>query len=195
MDPITFKDYSGHPDQSIRSKIIEFIQTLVVFLAIGTAVYLFIAQPHKVSGSSMFQTLHDGDYIITNKISYRFSEPKKGEIIVFKDPGNSDEDYIKRIIGKEGDVVKLSTGKVFVNGEAIREPYLGRDAYSEPGAFLAEDQEVIVPQNHFFVLGDNRIASSDSRQWGFIGRDEIIGKALIRYWPINYVGLIKAAEY
>lgn len=190
MDPT----YEETP--TIQSKIIEFIETLVVFLAIGTAVYLFIAQPHKVSGSSMFPTLHSGDYIITNKIEYKITQPKRGEIIVFKSPRDADSvDFIKRIIGLPGDRVKVENGHFYINDALLAENYLQSTILTLPGAFLREGEEVVVSPDHYLVIGDNRMASSDSREWGFISREEIIGKAFLRYWPITSFGLIYSATF
>ncbi|MBI3485648.1 signal peptidase I [Candidatus Daviesbacteria bacterium] len=194
MDPI-YINYNQE-ETGLRYKIVEFIQTLVVFAAIGTAIYLFIAQPHKVSGSSMFPTLKTGDYIITNKIGYRLEQPKKGEIIVFKNPREESQDFIKRIIGVPGDRVKIEGGHFFVNDQQLSESsYLESSVYTSSGAFLREGEEITVSPNHYFVAGDNRLASSDSREWGFVTREEIIGKAFFRYWPLSAVGIINSASY
>lgn len=189
MDPIYSGDFQ-EPGPSLGAKVIEFIQTLVIFLAIGTAIYLFIAQPHRVSGQSMYPTLENGDYILTNKIGYTFGEPQRGQIIVFKEPRDESLDFIKRIVGIPGDRLKIQNGRVFLNGEVLEEAYLNPSVTTLPAAFLKEGQEVIIPEKRYIVVGDNRLASSDSREWGFITRDEIIGQAFFRYWPINSIGLI-----
>lgn len=192
MDPI----YNSYTESSsLKIKIIEFIQTAVVFAAIGTTIYLFIAQPHKVSGSSMFPTLHTGDYIITNKVNYRLNDPKRGEIIVFKNPREESQDFIKRIIGLPGDKVRVEKGHIFVNDVQLNESYLISSVITLPGSFLKEDSDEIVSKDHYIVIGDNRLASSDSREWGFISREEIIGQAFFRYWPLISIGLIKSAQY
>ncbi len=178
---------------SLSAHIIDFIQTLVVFAAIGTAIYLFIAQPHKVAGSSMFPNFHDGDYIITDKLSYRFSQPKEGDIVVFKNPLDESQDFIKRIIGLPGDKVKVDGGHVYVNGTMISEPYLKNDVITQGQNFLQDGDEKTVPPDHYFVLGDNRTRSSDSREWGFIKRDELIGKVFLRYWPKETFGFYPAS--
>lgn len=185
-----FTNYTS-PGPSFGAKVVEFIQTLVIFAAIGTAVYLFIAQPHKVSGSSMFPTLHTGDYIITNKIGYRFNEPKRGQIIVFKNPREESQDFIKRIIAVPGDTVKVQDGHIFVGNKMLDEPYLDSSIITLPGSFLREDQEILVPPDRYIVIGDNRMASSDSREWGFITKEEIIGKTFLRYWPLTTFGMVK----
>lgn len=189
MDPIYSGDFQ-EPGPSLGAKVIEFIQTLVIFLAIGTAIYLFIAQPHRVSGQSMYPTLENGDYILTNKIGYTFGEPQRGQIIVFKEPRDESLDFIKRIVGIPSDRLKIQNGRVYLNGEVLEEAYLNPSVTTLPAAFLKEGQEVIIPEKRYIVVGDNRLASSDSREWGFITRDEIIGQAFFRYWPINSIGLI-----
>lgn len=180
---------------TIQAKIAEFIESIVVFAAIFIVIWLFVAQPHKVSGSSMHPTLVSGDYILTNKLSYRVFEPKRGEIIVFKNPKGT-EDFIKRIMGSAGDRVKIAGGKVFINGDQLQEEYLDSTVNTNAiGGFMREGEEVEIPKGEYLVFGDNRVASSDSREWGFITTDEIIGKAFFRYWPLREIGLIKSASF
>lgn len=194
MDYLPTEGYSEEPKPKIGSKLAEFIQTLAVFAAIAVAVYVFIGQPHKVFGSSMFPTLHSGDFILTDKITYRLADPKKGEIIVFIHPNpkqiSESDDYIKRIIATPRDSVRVQDGSVYVNGEKISEPYLQASPFTSPGSFLREGEEIEVPADNFVAFGDNRSASSDSREWGFLTRDEIIGKAIFRYWPPSAIGTI-----
>lgn len=193
MEP-NFGDYT-QTKTNFGSKVVEFIQSVAIIGAIGLAIYLFIAQPHKVSGSSMLPTLLTGDYIITNKVGYRFSSPQKGQIIVFKNPRKETEDFIKRIIGIPGDKVKILNSKIIVNGKELEENYLDETIITNPRSFLKEGEEIIVPEGRYFVMGDNREASSDSREWGYITKEEIIGQALFRYWPITSFGVILAAQY
>ncbi len=185
MDP----DYD-QPQPSLKSHLIEFIQTLVVFLAIGSVIYLFAVQPHKVSGCSMCPNFHTGDYILTDKLTYRFSEPKRGDIIVFKNPRNEDQDFIKRIIGVPGDKVMLKNGRVYLNGQQLNEQYLEPNLTTNPGAFLTDLQEITVKEDNLIVFGDNRPGSSDSREWGYLPNSDLIGKAFFRYWPREVIGLI-----
>lgn len=188
--------YQSEPDKkptSFREHVVDFFQTLVVFAAIGTAIYWLVAQPHKVSGSSMFPNFKNGDYIITDKVSYRFSEPQRGDIVVFKNPKDETQDFIKRIIGIPGDKVKVESGKIYLNGNELTEPYLAETIFTNPGSFLQEGGEITVEPDHYITIGDNRPASSDSREWGFITRDEIIGKVFFRYWPATEIGIYPAA--
>lgn len=184
--------HQEEPKIPLRTHIVELFQTLVVFAAIGTAIYWLIAQPHKVSGSSMFPNFKDGDYIITDKVTYRLSEPTRGDIIVFKNPRDESQDFIKRIIAVPGDRIKVSSGKVYLNGKLLDEPYLNDQIVTNSGSFMKEGEEVEISPNHFIVLGDNRSHSSDSREWGFIQMNEIIGKVFFRYWPANEIGLYPA---
>lgn len=191
MEPIILGEQRKSFFDNLKDHIIELIQTLVIFGAIFTVIYLFVAQPHKVSGNSMLPTLHSGDYILTDKLSYRFGSPKQGDIIVLKNPRDESQDFIKRIIALPGDIIKIEVGQVFVNDKDVVEKYLPNDFKTRSGAFLVEGQIVKVGSNQYFVLGDNRNHSSDSREWGGITREEIVGRAFFRYWPPQSFGLIK----
>lgn len=183
---------STAPKPSLASHLIEFIQTLVIFAAIASAIYLFAAQPHKVSGASMDPNFKNGDYIITDKLTYRFAEPKRGDVVVFKNPKDTSQDFIKRIIGIPGDLVEVSGSHIFLNGRQLNEPFLKSGVTTKSGFFLQEDEEIVVPGNRYVVLGDNRPNSSDSREWGFIAKNEIIGRVILRYWPQDGIGLFPA---
>lgn len=178
--------------ENLRSHIIDFIQTFVVFGAIFTLIYLFVAQPHKVSGNSMIPTLHSGDYILTDKLSYRFGQTKRGDIIVLKNPRDESQDFIKRIIAVPNESIKLEKNSVYINNQLLLEPYLPPDTNTRAGAFLLEGTQVKVSPNQYYVFGDNRSHSSDSREWGGVTREEIVGRAFFRYWPLQSFGLIKS---
>lgn len=188
------EDYFGPQEnkgffENLKSHIIDFIQTLVVFGAIFALIYLFVAQPHKVSGNSMVPTFKNGDYILTDKLSYRFGTPKKGDTIVLKNPRDETQDFIKRIIATPGDTLKIDNSKVYVNGQNLSESYLPAGTLTRTGSFLTEGSEVKVGINQYFVFGDNRQHSSDSREWGAVTKEEIIGKVFFRYWPLKSFGL------
>lgn len=191
MDEDYLSEQATAPKQSLTSHVLEFIQTLVIFGAIASAIYLFIAQPHKVSGKSMYPNFDNGDYIITDKITYKFEEPKRGDVVVFKNPKDESQDFIKRIIGIPGDKIMVEGGDVFLNGEKLEQPFL--DSVTTPsGLFLQDGQERVVPEGEYAVLGDNRPNSSDSREWGFLPKKEIIGRVFVRYWPKTTIGLFPA---
>jgi signal peptidase I len=177
------------PVNKAGESLVDFIQTLVLFGAIFAIIYLFIAQPHKVSGNSMLPTYKDGNYILTDKISYHFNQPKRGEVIVLKNPKNEEQDFIKRIIGLPGDSVRVSGGKVYVNDQLLDEKYLPIGRPTPPNNFLKEGETRVVKTNEYIVMGDNRQFSSDSREWGTITTEEIVGKVIFRYWPLNELGL------
>ena len=169
---------------------VDLIQTFVVVGAIFAITYLFIAQPNKVSGNSMVPNFHDGDYILTEKITYKFGEPQKGDTIVLKNPRNTEQDFIKRVIGTPSDTIAVQNDSVYINGQKINESYLPRGTETEGGKFLREGESLRIGINLYFALGDNRGASSDSREWGPVTKDNIIGKVFLRYWPPKDFGLI-----
>lgn len=169
---------------------IEFIESVVVVGAIFALLYLFVAQFHKVSGLSMFPTYNNADFLITEKVSYRFRNPQKGEVIILKNPRDESQDFIKRIIAVPGDTIEVVNNSVFVNGQKIQENYLPSGTLTNSGAFLTEGAAVKAGDNQYFVFGDNRNHSSDSREWGAVTKKEIIGKAFFRYWPPKSIGLL-----
>ena len=137
----------------------------------------------------------NGEFLLTDKVTYRFNPPQRGDVIVFKAPVNEEDDYIKRIIGLPGETVSIKNGHVYINGKMLEENYLASTLYTSGGLFLPNDKEVVVPQDHFFVLGDNRPYSSDSRAWGFVPKQNIIGRAWLVYWPPQKAGLTPKVEY
>ena len=177
--------------QSLKTHVIDFIQSVVVIGAIFALIYLFIAQPHKVSGNSMVPTFHNGDYILTDKVTYRFTNPQRGDIIVLKNPRNENQDFIKRVVAFPGDSIKVEDGQLYINDLLVQELYLTPNTQTNPGNFLQDSRKVKVGPNQFFVFGDNRDASSDSREWGAITKEEIVGRVIFRYFPLNAFGIIK----
>ena len=174
---------------------LDILEVVVFAIAIFLFIYLLVLQPHKIKGDSMQPNYPDGKFLLTDKLSYRFGQPKRGDVVVFEAPGAQGEEYIKRIIGLPGEKVSVKSGSVFIDGQKLNESYLNNNLYTSPGTFLSENQEVKVPDDNFFVLGDNRSASSDSRAWGFIHKTKITGRAWIIYWPPERVGLVKATSY
>lgn len=185
---------------SFWAVIIDIVETLVVAAAIFVIVYLFLLQPHQVKGASMKPNFHDGEYILTDKISYRFNQPNRGDVIIFKSPTDPDVDFIKRIIGLPGEKIKISDGKIVIindqnkNGFTLTEPYKINGPTSG-GKEAPQNTEVKIGENQYFVLGDNRLESFDSRSWGNLPKANIIGKAWLRYWPLNKFGFVKHPKY
>ncbi len=171
------------PPSQARRILVETIQTiflaLVLFLAIN-----FVSARIRVDGSSMEPTFHDGDYVVVNRLAYKFGAIQRGDVIVFPPPQNKEVDYIKRVIGLPGDHVSILDGMVYLNNHPISEPYL----MEKPVGNYAER---VVPEGSVFVMGDNRNHSEDSRVWGFLSIDTIIGKAIFRYWPFNLLGIVQ----
>lgn len=154
----------------------ELFSTALISLTIFFIFYIFLVQPHRVKGESMTPNFEDGELILTEKVSYRFSTPKRGDVIVFKAPGQNKVDYIKRIIGLPGDHLEINEGSIFINGKRLIEDYEIQVTESEVN--------LVIGDNQYFVLGDNRSASSDSRVFGPIDKSAIEGRAWVVYWPI-----------
>lgn len=143
----------------------------------------------------MEPNFHDSEYLLTDKVTYRFGDPERGDVIVFKAPPTHTDEFIKRIIGLPGDSVKVEDGKVFVNDVELLEPYLMDGQRTLPGKFLPDGVSKTVPANSYFVMGDNRDHSLDSRNLGFIDRQYITGKAWFVYWPPSSVGNVPHPTY
>lgn len=170
----------------------DVLEVIVLAVGIFLIVYLLILRPHKIKGASMEPNFPDGEYLLTEKISYYRSDPKRGDVIVFKPPISEDE-FIKRIIGLPGDTIMILNGKIFVNNNELKEDYIKVDSY--PGNFLSEGEKYEVPEGNYFVMGDNRPHSSDSRAWGPITKKVISGKAWVIYWPMKLSGLVQSPVY
>lgn len=147
---------------------------------------LFVYQPVKVEGGSMEPSLEDQERIFINKLVYRWESISRGDIVVFRYPRDTRKSFIKRVIGLPGDRIRITYGHVYVNGQAIAEPYV-------PGDFLDTRSypESVVPANTYFVLGDHRSMSNDSRDFGAVPRNNIYGKAVFGYWPVEKVGVLR----
>ncbi|GAB6137678.1 signal peptidase I [Halanaerobaculum tunisiense] len=161
----------------------EYLESIVWAIIISTFLIVFVVQAFYIPSGSMKPTLQPGDRIFANKLIYRFRDPQRQEIIVFKYPVNPQRKFIKRVIGLPGDKIKIVGGQVYVNGEQLTEEYTLEKSY-------ADYQEVKVPANNYFVLGDNRNNSEDSRFWGFVPRENIVGKASLLFWPLTRIKLL-----
>ena len=174
--------------EKVKKEIFEWVKVFALAIVFAFIITQFI-KPTLVRGDSMYSTLEEGDYLIINRMSYKFKEPQRGDIIVFKSDlqqeDGSSKDLVKRVIGVSGDTVKIENSKVYVNGEELVEPYIN-DEVTEG------DIDTVVPENLVFVLGDNREISLDSRydSVGFIDDSDILGKVFIRLYPFNKIGLL-----
>lgn len=165
--------------------VLDILETLILAVVLYFGINAVSARV-RVDGFSMRPTLEDGEYILVNKLAYKTGEPERGDIVVFVFPVNPQEDLIKRVIGLPGETVSVHNGVVSVNGAPLAEPYI-----ASPPAY---DGDWVVPEGQLFVLGDNRNDSRDSHQWGLLPIENVIGRAVIIYWPpeqwqvINYNG-------
>lgn len=170
--------------------VYEFIEAFVISASIFVVVYLFLMQPHQVKGSSMFPTFKDQEYLLTDKVTYKSRLPKYGDVVVFKAPINENFDFIKRVIAVAGDTVMVKDGKVFVNDKMLDEFYLPSEYTTSPGQFLKEGESFLVPEGTVMTFGDNRDHSSDSRDWGPVPLQNIVGRVFFRYWPTKVAGVV-----
>ncbi len=136
----------------------------------------------------MFPNFQDQEYVLTNLITLRFSPLVRGDVVVFKAPPDPTKDFIKRVVGLPGDTIMVKDGSVYVNGQLYDESsYLKPDVKTYGGTFLSDNNTITVPQGEYFVMGDNRPYSSDSREWGFVPQTNLIGKSFFIYWPLNEI--------
>ncbi|MFH0755622.1 MAG: signal peptidase I [bacterium] len=201
---------SPNKTQKIKESIKEILYIIILSLIIVLPIRIFIAQPYIVSGASMDKTYQSGNYLIINEIFYRFKEPKRGDVIVFKAPPptlilqnlpiNKTIYYIKRIIGVPGDTVEINGDEVKIyneenlEGKILSEPYVYINKLIPSPLFSNIKLKIILKNDEYFVMGDNRHNSSDSRLWGILPRKNIIGKSDIRLFPINKIS-ISPGEY
>ena len=178
---------SGEKGRSAAGATLSWFRDLFLSVLIAIVVILFLYQPVKVEGTSMMPSLQNDERIFINKFVYRFgiSDIGRGDTVVFLYPNDPSKSYIKRVIGIPGDDVKIDDGTVFVNGKALAEPYVAQD-YRDQITW----GEQTVPADKYFVLGDHRSSSNDSRSWGYVPRQNIYGKAVFVYWPLEDLGAV-----
>jgi len=180
----------------------DLVKILVIALVIIIPFRIFIAEPFVVSGPSMLPNFKDRDYLIVDRITYRFSEPQRGDVIVLRYPKDPSQYFIKRLIGLPGDKVCFTQGQVYIyndkypDGLKLNESYLpsGTETMGQPSCSAVSSQRPL-GSNEYYVLGDNRTASSDSRAWGILPGDDIVGKVWLRVLPISKFGFIKTPSY
>lgn len=178
----------------IKAEIREYLEALVVSVILAFLIIAFIAQSFLVEGSSMEPSFHHGQRLMVEKISYRFREPKRGEVVVFKYPSDRRRKFIKRVIGVPGDEILIKNGYLYINGQRLDEDFINGPTY---GTYSAPSfGPVLVPEGHYFVLGDNRRNSDDSRypDVGFVPKQDFVGRAFVVYWPLSQVGLPRIPE-
>ena len=177
--------------------LFEIVETLVLTLIIFFVIQTFVAQPYRVEQMSMEHTLEPDQYVLVDKLTPRFDPYSRGDIIVFQPPagwseGPENTPFIKRVIGLPGDVIEVKDGAVWVNGTRLDEVY----TYDQqPTTSAQEPARWLVPAGQLFVMGDHRAASADSRSFGTIGIDRVIGRAWLRYWPLSTFGILPTPTY
>ncbi len=190
-DPTTEPKSSIPAEPSPKLKALwENLQILVVALVLALLIRAYVAEPRFIPSDSMVPTLQVGDRLVVEKISYRLHPPEFGDVVVFDPPlqlqrqgYKRDQAFIKRIIGQPGQTIEIKNGKVFVNDQPLQEPYI-----AESPAYAMSS--VVIPEGTFFVMGDNRNNSNDSHVWGFLPKDNIIGRAWLRFYPFDRWGKV-----
>ena len=196
--------------QSTRGSLIELVTIVAVALGLALGIQAFLVKPFRIPSESMVPTLEVGQRVLVDRVSYRFGDPDRGDIVVFKPPlgsesnscgiqhssdsacprpteERSDTNFIKRVVATPGDRLKVIDGAVYINGERQKEDYARLDAECE---ICNLPQEITIPDDQYFMMGDNRGESADSREWGPVPKKWIIGQAFMTYWPPRRIGIL-----
>ncbi len=182
--------------------LFEIVETLVLTLIIFLVIQTFVAQPYKVQQQSMEHTLEPDQYVLVDKLTPRFDTYKRGDIVVFSPPPDwareDDTPFIKRVIGLGGETVEIRDGKVFIDGTELEEPYLfaaAPDDPTQPTTVPGDEHRWVIPDGELFLMGDHRSNSADSRMFGPVETGQVIGRAWLRYWPIDVFGILPTPTY
>ena len=186
VQPAETNSAATKADVKPRSGVLRWLRDVLISTAVSIFIIVFVYQPVKVEGTSMMPGLDDQERIFINKFIYRWEPIERGDVVVFRYPQDPSKSYIKRVIGVAGDRVRIKDGQVYVNGRELYEPYV-RPSYRDDRSY----PESTVPADSFFVLGDHRNMSSDSRDFGPIPHDSVYGKAVFVYWPFDKVGKLQ----
>ena len=181
--------------KNILSFLWEISKIIIIALIIVIHIRYFLFQPFIVRGASMEPSFHSGDYLIIDEISYRFRNPQRGEVIVFKYPQAPSQRYIKRVIGLPGETIEIEEGQMFISKGEGETQILDESFYLSEPVFTSGNITITLEENEYFVLGDNRSFSSDSRRWGALSENYIIGRALFRAWPPQVLAKIAIPIY
>jgi signal peptidase I len=186
-----------------KSTAREWIESIIIAFVLAMIIRTFLVQAFKIPTGSMRPTLLEGDLILVNKFIYGakipFTDynlpavrlPKRGDVVVFIYPDNPQKDFIKRLVAVEGETVEIKNGTIFVNGQPLLDTVFSQRYYYNRGEFGQEGQKIVVPKDSIFVLGDNSASSQDSRFWGFVPHKNILGKAILIYWPPQRIRIIR----
>lgn len=186
-----------------KSVVREWIESIIIAFILAMFIRAFFVQAFKIPTGSMRPTLIEGDIILVNKFIYGpkvpftglrlpgLRQPQRGDIIVFIYPENPKKDFIKRLIALEGETVEIKNGTVYVNDKPLLDPLFSKRYYYNRGDYAPEDSKIVVPKDSYFVLGDNSASSQDSRFWGFVPKKNVLGRAILIYWPPQRIRLLK----
>jgi len=186
-----------------KSVIREWVESIIVAFILAMIIRTFVVQAFKIPTGSMRPTLLEGDLILVNKFIYgakvpftdlrlpALRQPKRGDVIVFIYPEDSKKDFIKRLIGFPGETVEIKNGTIYINDKPLLDSVFGQIFYYNYGDFEKPDYKITVPKDSFFVLGDNSRSSKDSRYWGFVPHKNILGEAILIYWPPQRIRIVK----
>jgi signal peptidase I len=186
-----------------KSTLREWGESIVIAFILAMFIRTFIVQAFAIPSGSMRPTLKEGDRILVNKFIYgakipftdslrlpAFKEPQRGDVVVFIYPEDPSRAFIKRLIATEKEHVQIANGKIYINGQALSDPKFARNYYNQ-GPYAQEDNGVVIPEDSLFVLGDNSTSSQDSRYWGFVPKKHLLGKALLIYWPLHRIRVVR----
>ena len=192
LDSVTVTEPTASAMGSGFRNALSWFRDLAFSVLIAVVLIVFIYQPVKVEGTSMQPTLIDTERIFINKFTYQFGlgSIERGDTVVFKFPEDPTKSYIKRVIGLPGDLIRIDRGEVFVNDHPLVEDYVEED-FKDQISWPSNHHDEAVPTGSYFVLGDHRSSSSDSRSWGFVPRENIYGKAVFAYWPLRRLGRLR----
>lgn len=186
-----------------KSVLRDWVESIIIAFLLAMVIRAFVVQAFKIPTGSMRMTLIEGDLILVNKFIYgakvpftnlrlpTIREPKRGDVVVFIYPEDKKKDFIKRLVGLPGETIEIKGGSIYVDDKLASEPIFNQIYYYNRGEFGAEGQKITVPKDNYFVLGDNSTSSKDSRYWGFVPKDDLLGQALIVYWPPQRIKVIK----
>ena len=186
-----------------KSTVREWVESIIIAFVLAMIIRTFLVQAFKIPTGSMRTTLLEGDLILVNKFIYgakipftdlnlpAVRQPGRGDVVVFIYPENPKKDFIKRLVAVEGETVEIENGTIFVDGQPLLDTVFSQRYYYNRGEFGQEGKKIVVPKNSIFVLGDNSASSQDSRFWGFVPRKNILGKAILIYWPPQRIRIIK----
>lgn len=190
---------------SLKKKSVwrDWTESIIVAFLLAMVIRAFVVQAFKIPTGSMRMTLIEGDLILVNKFIYgakvpftnwrlpAVREPKRGDVVVFIYPEDKKKDFIKRLVGLPGETIEIKGGSIYVNDRPATERIFNQIYYYNRGEFALDGQKIIVPKDSYFVLGDNSTSSKDSRYWGFVPKDNLLGQAMIIYWPVQRIRIIR----